>query len=478
MGFSKKYTLPLNSYSSLLWKRYPALYFALAFLLGIASFFHIYLLAFTFFIPKKQLWIVPFIGILYAKGLAPHVPEGREGTALFHIEEVKYHSGPFHSSLAYSGKIRSFFVDHKTYHRIPCHLYIVPHQKRPLANRDYIIPKAELLEISPYHFVLKSKESWIPLENTHSFAEWRFQTKEKVKQWIRTRYREPRVQDLMSALLTGHLENRVLSYQFGKVGLQHLLAISGFHFALLTLFLAFLLKRFLPEKGMALCLIVLLSLYFFYMGSAPSISRAWMGVLIFLIGIVFSFRPTPLNALGMALLIALTRDPLIVINVGFQLSFGATLGILLFYKSFEEKLQSLLPKRPFLVLKQMSSLDQWGYLLCAYLRKGLALNGAVLTFTAPLLLYHFHSFPLLSLCYNLFFPFLFSLMMGGLMVGFFLPGISPLNELYATFLIDLVANAPKKLMFDLGIYEIVGMVLGITLTGLWVTLTRIRIRSP
>ena len=259
----------------------------------------------------------------------------------------------------------------------------------------------------------------------------------------------------MAALLTGNMQNRILSYQFGALGQQHLLAISGFHFALLTLFLAFVLKRFLSERALSIALIVLLTGYFFYMGSTPSIHRAWVGVLIFLFGKLFYLRPTALNALGVALISALILDPLVITEVGFQLSFGATLGILLFYNPFEQRLEAVLPKRTFKILKEVPFYDQVGYLLCAYIRKVCALNGAVLTFTLPLLLFHFHHFPLLSLVYNLFFPLLFSLMMGGLIVGLFIPGISMINAYYANFLLDLIANAPKRLMFQLGIKEAV-----------------------
>jgi len=443
----------MHAWSEIFWKRYPALYLALCFLLGIASAFYLYLLPLIFFIPKKKLWWIVLAGLLYFKCLYPSFPPSGEGVAIFHIEEVKSHSGPFHSSLVYVGKVKSFRSDNGTWHRIPCRLYMYQRKNRPKANCDYVIPSAELIEFAPHRYILKGKGKWLPIEKTFSLAEWRFQTKEKVKQALQSHYKDKRNFALMSALLTGNLENRILSYQFGAVGLQHLLAISGFHFALLTLFLAFLLRRFLPERAMAACLIVLLCGYFFYMGGAPSISRAWIGVMIFLIGMLFSFRPTALNALGMALLCALVLDPLVVTEIGFQLSFGATLGILLFYKTFEQKFEVLLPKRPFDQLKQMPHLDQWGYLLCAYIRKVLALNGAVLTFTLPLLLFHFHTFPLLSLVYNLFFPLLFSFLMAGLMLGLFIPGVSFINGYYASFLLDLIANAPKRLMFHLGVKE-------------------------
>jgi len=439
--------------NSLFWKRYPALGVALAFLIGIASAFHIYLLVFALLIPKRQLWLVSVAGLIYCKLLYPSFPASEEGSALFHIEEVKHHSGPFHSGLVYIGKVKSFSSKRGTWHRIPCRFYLYKGKNRPLANCDYLIPNASLREVGGHRYILKGKGEWLPIEKSFSLAEWRFQIKEKVKKMVKSHYHEKRTQDLMTALLTGNLDNRILSYQFAAVGLQHLLAISGFHFALLTLFLACVLKRFLPERVMAACLIVLLSAYFFYMGGAPSISRAWIGVMIFLMGMLFSFRPTALNALGIALLVALLSDPLVVIGIGFQLSFGATMGILLFYKLFEEKLELLLPKRSFRELKQMPPLDQWGYLLCAYIRKVLALSGAVMTFTLPLLLFHFHTFPLLSLVYNLFFPLLFSLMIGGLVLGLFIPGVDLLNGTYAAFLLDLIANAPKRLMFHLGVRE-------------------------
>lgn len=447
------------------WKKYPALELSLALLIGISAGFHFYLMGLTLLFRKKHLWLVSVCGLIYFKLLYPSFPETQEGLALFHIEEVKPHSGPFHSSLVYIGTVKSFQTETATWHRIPARFYSSKRKNRPIANQDYLIPHTELIEIASKCYIIKSKEKWIPIPKTYSLAEWRYQTKERVKKSLRPLYRDKRVYDLMAGLLTGNLENRILTYQFGQVGLQHLLAISGFHFAILTFFLGFILKRFFSNRVMALCLISLLTLYFFYMGNAPSISRAWIGVMIYLIGLLFSFRPSALNALGVALLVALIIDPLVIIEVGFQLSFGATLGILLFYRLFEEKMQSILPKRPYQDLLQMHTLDQWGYLLCAYIRKVLALNGAVLTFTLPLLLFHFHSFPLLSLIYNLFIPLLFTFLMGGLLLSLVIPGMNTFTTLYANFVLDLIANAPKRMMFQMGIKEAlwIGGIMGILL---------------
>ncbi|MEM8727245.1 MAG: ComEC/Rec2 family competence protein [Chlamydiota bacterium] len=429
----------------LLWKRCPALYVALLTLIGIAGAFSLPFLAFTLFFKKRLLQPVPLVVFAYVKLLYPNLPVEDFGRAHFHIQEVEKHLGPVQTTLRYSGTIKTFEGKKGTYRRLVAQLYLSPNQKRAVANKDYLI-SGTLSKISTGHYLFKpsKKTGWIPIEKTTSSAEWRYEKKQRVKKWIRSRFKDKKVYLLMSALTTGNLESRYLAYQFNAVGLQHLLAVSGFHFALLSFFLTFILKRFLPEKIVALCLIVLLSLYFFYMGSAPSISRAWIGILIYLIGLLFHYRPNPLNTLGVALLAALLSNPLILFRIGFQLSFGATLGILLFYFPIETFLQRLLPKRSYDLLLKLPRIDQWGYLLCSYLRSVSALQGAVLTFTLPLLLLHFQTFPLISLFYNLFFPFLFSILL-----GLFLLHLDFLTEPFASFLITLIENAPKKLLFSI-----------------------------
>lgn len=438
-------------------QHYPALRMGLGFLSGIvASSNSLYLLVplIFLFLEKKYLSLIVFgAGYLYSSLLHvdPELEKPLRGSGIFHIKQVKRHQTPFQPLFVYEGTLRNFHSETLSLHRLPCHIYTRIKKNRPLASQDYFLSNVSLVEISPQRFILKTnrQSKWLPIEKTRSLAEWRFGIKEKARNLIKKRFQDKGVQELISGLITGHNESRMQAFQFRAIGLQHLLVISGFHFAILTISIAFVLRPFFPRKVLSMLLLLLLTFYFIYIGEAPSISRAWIGVLVFLGGMLLERKSAPLNALGVGLLAALISDPLIVLDIGFQLSFASTLGILLFYSPFESKLQQIFPKRPFKLIKTFSLFDQIGVAFSNYLRKVLALNGSVMVFTLPLLLTHFHNFPLIGLFYNLFFPLLFSFTIALLLIAIPFPFICPFLEGYTIFLLKLVSNAPKRLFFTL-----------------------------
>jgi len=324
-------------------------------------------------------------------------------------------------------------------------------QHRPLGTHDYLISNVCLHKEHPHFFTLKTEKNttWTPLKAA-SFAEWRFRAKEKMRSWTHKRFQDRAVQHLITGLITGQKASRAQLSQFEQVGLSHLLVISGFHFAVLTGFLTFLLRSFVPRKLFVCIVMCWMSLYFLYIGETASTARAWIGIMTYLMGGLLDRQHSSLNTLGVSLLIGLASNPMIVLDLGFQLSFSATFGILLLYLPVEKWLCQLFPKRTLAVLKQLTLIDQCGSLLSAYLRKMLSLNLSVLSFTLPVVLFHFHRFTPLCLFYNLFFPPLFSLVIPSLILVFFLPFLLPIVESYTHLLLRLVIYAPKKLMFSLG----------------------------
>ena len=145
--------------------------------------------------------------------------------------------------------------------------------------------------------------------------------------------------------------------------------------------------------------------------------RAWLTILVAMCGYLLNKRGSALNSLGIAMLVVLAYDPILCNHIGFQLSFLATAAILMLFNGIDHSLKYTFFKRPLSEVIQMNGLNQHGYLLLNYCRQGIALSLAVNLATLPLLLFYFHKFSLMSLIYNLFFPFLVSLSMVMLILG-------------------------------------------------------------
>lgn len=436
-------------------RKHPALHLGIYLAIGAGAFFHtsiLLLLIPLLLCERLAIWKGLLIGALaffYAQTLY-QFPQAQEttGTAYFKIHTIRKHYTPFSSCMLYEGTCFSFKADGSAIAKnLPCRVY-APFKNRPHGTWDYVIPNATLIEIAPYRHILKidKKLDWIPVENTTSIAEKRYGMKKSIQGYLRSHYKDMRTYHLMSALATGHLEHRNLAYEFGRLGIQHVVAISGFHFALIALFLGFFLRMFFPLKIVTICLTVLITLYYFYIGNTPSINRAWIGIMVLLIGYLLNLRTTGLNLLGIALCYTVLLDPIILTHLGFQLSFAATFGILIYYSIFEKALRRPLPKRKLSELLQLTTINQYGAFFAAMIRNSFAINAAVHLTLIPILLFHFHHFPLLSLIYNLFIPFCITITMLLLLLQ-----LHVINAYYSSKVLMLIASPPKIIDFHLRI---------------------------
>lgn len=448
-------------------KRNPALLVGLNLLLGSAAalcwhpifIFVVLLLLFNSqtllsVLGKTLLFLAAFVYTHLSYPL-PSLPEqGLEGKAYFSLSSIRTHHSPFQRSLVYKGKIASFYsVDGRILHHLPCTLFVPLNEKRPIANCDYFL-EGSLKETRRGNYTFKPKK-WIAVADTFSWAEWRFRAKERVRIYLKQHIADAKSCSFLTALATGDIEERTLSFEFGRLGLQHILAISGFHFALIAAFSGLLLRLFLPYKVAAALLLIFLGGYFFFLGSSPSILRAWIALSLFLTALLFNLRSFALNALGVGLICELLIDPLSILHIGFQLSFLSTLALLLLNPLTHALCARLLPKRARSVVASMTPLHQHGYLLSAFIRQALALNLAVHLCALPALLYLFHKFPLLSFAYNLFFPLGASLSLFLLLLAtplcFFIPplgdAIHQLNNLFTSHLLHFTSHPPALLDF-------------------------------
>lgn len=128
-----------------------------------------------------------------------------------------------------------------------------------------------------------------------------------------------------------------------KTGLFHLFAISGAHIGMISFMLFGLMKVLrLPVRFSYGCLIVLLVLYALLVEGRASVVRAIIMSIAFLLGKLLWKDTHLLNTIGLSGFVILLFNPFQLFDSGFQLTFAATLSIILFYP----KIMPYLPGLP------------------------------------------------------------------------------------------------------------------------------------
>lgn len=115
---------------------------------------------------------------------------------------------------------------------------------------------------------------------------------------------------------------------FRDAGTLHLMAVSGLHVGLLSLLIygAAVLAG-VRRRHALLVLLLALPLYAALCGGRPSVVRAVVMAVVVILGLRRGLFGEAMNGLGLAALALLAFSPWNALDVGFQLSFGATLAI-------------------------------------------------------------------------------------------------------------------------------------------------------
>ena len=122
-------------------------------------------------------------------------------------------------------------------------------------------------------------------------------------------------------------------------GLSHMTAVSGMHvttFISAVYILLSLLKRNQYKFFLPVCGVILL--FMLFTGASPSVVRASVMSVLALVAYKLYRKEDSLTSLGFAAGIIAVLNPFAVFDVGFILSFGATLGILLFGAPLQNRL--------------------------------------------------------------------------------------------------------------------------------------------
>ena len=179
--------------------------------------------------------------------------------------------------------------------------------------------------------------------------------------------------------------NKELLQAYTQLGIIHIVAISGMHLEIIFKNLTRI-TQWMPRRKIYLLLELVMVLagvwlYTLMAFGSPSIVRASVFFSIYFIGKFLQQSSLTLNTIAGGVLILLLFDVKSIENIGLQLSYGAVLGIHLFYPLFHKMLPMDNP-------------------ILSFLWSNLCVSFAAQLMTLPILVFHFHQIATLVIVSN------------------------------------------------------------------------------
>ncbi len=204
---------------------------------------------------------------------------------------------------------------------------------------------------------------------------------------------------------------------FAASGASHLLAVSGLHVGIIFMAISLLFRPFKRYKNVQkwgqIIVILLLWMYAFLCGLPPSIIRAVTMFSIGALGIITSQQNYGINNVCFTAFIMLLYNPHYLFDMGFQLSFSAVIGILLYVNSQRSNFASKREQRQvYLTMPSESKImseankvesqrSELLHRLFTWVKDMCGISLVAQLATLPLILYYFGSFPTYFLLTNL-----------------------------------------------------------------------------
>ena len=250
-----------------------------------------------------------------------------------------------------------------------------------------------------------------------------YKLKDKLLEHTYRLYHDPEA-SLMAGILLGVDTGltRDLQNAFKNTGTSHIIAISGFNIAIIAGIFFSIFKNMFGERLGAAFAILGIIFYTLLVGADAAVVRAAFMGSISLLARQLGRRNDGMNALALVALIMTIFNPLVIWDVGFQLSFFATLGLILYAEPFSNFTSTLISK----ISKQDTSM------FTRIINDNVVLTFAAQLTTIPIMAYHFKRISLISFIANPFIlPVQPAVMVAGGLAVFTSLVIFPLGQLIA-----------------------------------------------
>jgi competence protein ComEC len=263
-----------------------------------------------------------------------------------------------------------------------------PPENEDFSYRDYLAGK------NIHSYMSSAQLTILPGNAGNRISVALYQFKDKMLEHIYDLFPDPE-SSLLAGILLGvdtGLTNE-LQQAFKDTGTAHIIAISGFNISIIAgLFVTFF-SKFLGARRGALLAIIGIIFYTILVGGEAAVVRAAIMGGLALFAKQVGRRQFGLNTLLAVALLMCLWNPLYIWDVGFQLSFFATLGLILYADPFSQFANRIITK-----YFPTSAAEKTAELFSEFVLLTLA---AQVT-TIPIMAYHFQRISLVSFLANPF----------------------------------------------------------------------------
>lgn len=165
---------------------------------------------------------------------------------------------------------------------------------------------------------------------------------------------------------------------FRMTGITHLVAVSGSNVAYVVMLVYFVFKKLIGKRGTYFVSVFFIILFMLISGASSSVVRASIMAILSIIASILYFKSDIISNISFSALVLMIISPLIVFDVGFILSFGGTIGIVLLSKDLERMFSKF-----------------------GKLAETLAVTCSAQVVLMPIMMYYFNTISILSVITNL-----------------------------------------------------------------------------
>ncbi len=300
-------------------------------------------------------------------------------------------------SKAVRGKLIAYVKNHKNLYQIKAGqmLYLNTHllEVPAAANPEEFNYKKYLCNRQIYHFAFVDSLSYKIVLDTFPHLSIQYlalHCKQKIINRLKTAQLSSNAYAICSALITGFDADisQDVRRSFSHSGTLHVLSVSGLHTGLIFAFLSFLFKVFDRRNRFKIfkfsSILLVLWAFAFLTGLEAPVLRSVLMLSLFAVGSVFfkNEQKNQLNLLFVSAFVLLLLNPFFITEIGFQLSFSAMLGLIIF--------QPLI-----------SNLWSVEHPILIWFWKSVAASLSATLTTLPLTLFYFKQFPIWFFVANL-----------------------------------------------------------------------------